>query len=145
MPSVADINDRGIFHLRTAVAVQIGNLRKRAQHIRLCEHLRGRLHAVHRRRNLLTNFREQLIFQLNNALLRLQHGVFILLELLGNIPLAVRKGLLADVMRRNMVGMLARYFNIVAEHAVVADLQLLYAGRLALALLDRGNFSLSAG
>ena len=121
------------------------DLRERAQHIGLRNRLRGRLNAVHRKRHLLAHLAEQLILQIDNLLLCVQHGVLILLELLCDIALTVCERLLSNIVIRHLRGLQARYFDIIAKDAVVTDLQLGDAGRFALALFNRRDLALSAG
>lgn len=67
MSAVLDVNDRRIFYLRTAILIQIRHFRQRAQHIGLCQRLRGNLNAVHRGGNLFPHLGKQLIFQICDA------------------------------------------------------------------------------
>ena len=67
------------------------------------------------------------------------------LELLGNIALAVGQGLLADVGLRHLVIVGLRDFNVIPKDFVEADLQRLDAGLLFLRCLQLGDDALGVG
>jgi hypothetical protein len=65
-------------------------------------------------------------------------------ELGGDVALAGRDGLLADVMARHLREVCLGDLDVVAEHAVVADLEVRDAAALLLARLDREDLVLAA-
>ena len=70
------------------------------------------------------------------ALARRQHLVLELLQLLGDVALGALDRLPARVVRRRLVGLRLADLDVVAVHAVVADLQRRDAGRGFLALFE---------
>ena len=53
----------------------------------------------------------------------MQHPFLQLLYLLGNVPLGIGQGLLADIVRRHLILEGIGYFNVIAEHPVIPDAQ----------------------
>ena len=68
-----------------------------------------------------------------------EDGVLQVLELLGDVPLAVGQGLLADVVRGHLVVEGVADLDVVAEDLVVAHLQAADAGALLLPGLHLGD------
>ena len=87
---------------------------------------------------------EDLIFQGGEPVFGGKHLVFQLLQLLGDVTLAVSKGLLADVACGHLVDEGFGNFNIIAEDPVEAHLQGADTGFLPLAGLDGGNGAAAA-
>ena len=145
MPSLGDVDLIGQVYLRANVAIVHCHLRQRAEYIHLCHHLAGQLHPGRIFGNIIPQSGKNLIFQRGNAILCPQNGSFQLFELLGNIALAVGKGLLPDVVLRHLPLIGLGNFNIVAEHPVIAHLELGNAGFLPLRRLNAGKVALTAG
>ena len=144
MAAVPDLDDAGFVHIRPAVAVPHGHGGKGRQGVRL-RHGGGRpLDALRGGGDLLPQLGEQLVFQRHHPVRGGEDGVLQILELLGDVPLAVHQGLLADVRIRHLVGKGLGYLDVVAEHLVVADLQRPDAGALLLLGLHLGDDALAA-
>ena len=144
MTAVPDLDAVGEIHDRTGVVIVTGDIGERAQHIQRRDRLRGLLHAVYLGGNLVTHLDKQFVFQRGQPLLRAEHRAFELLEFIRDVSLAVCQRLLADIIVRHGVQIGFADLDIVAEHAVITDLELTDARALALALLDGCNFALAA-
>ena len=137
---LADVERARQVHLGADVIVLHGGLSQRAQRVEPRHGVRRRLHARDLVGDELAHLVEELVFQLRDALARRQERVLELLELVREIPLARHQRLLADIVLRQLgdartVGNV----DIIAENLVVADLELLCARALALALLEFGD------
>ena len=145
MTSIPDLDAVGKIHDRTGVVVVAGYLCQRAQHIKRSDRLRGFLNAMHLGGDLFADRYEDLVFQRCQPLLRAQHGAFELLEFLSDIAFAVGERLLADIILRHSVRVGFADLYVIAEYAVIADLELADTGPFTLALLDRRDLPLAAG
>ncbi len=76
----------------------------------------------------LTNAEEEFIFKLHQALLRAGDGLLQFLEFRRDVALGVGKRLLALVAIRHEMLVGFGHIDIIAEHAVIADLQVFNAG-----------------
>ena len=127
---------RGI-DLRHRVVVPHRDLGQRAQRIQPRDAVGGLLDAVNICCDHVAYLAEVAVFEVVYPVLRCQERVFKLLQLLSEIALVRDKRLLAYVVGGDVFKPRGFWHvDIVAEHLVVADLELLYARALALALLQ---------
>ena len=127
---------RGV-DLRHRVVVPHRDLGQRAQRVQPRDAVGGLLDAVDVRRNHVAYLAEVAVFEVVYPVLRRQERIFELLQLLREVALVRYKRLLAYVVGGDVFKPRGfRHVDIVAEHLVVADLELLYARALALALLQ---------
>ena len=103
----------------------------------------GKLDAYRLLCQVLSQSGEDLIFQGGQPLLGGEYLVFQILQLLGDVALAVGEGLLADVMLRHLVGQGFGHLDIVAEDPVVAHPQGADAGFLFFRGFDSQNGALA--
>ena len=94
--------------------------------------------------DLLPQRREELILQGHHPVRGGEDLVFQVLQLLGDVPLPVHQGLLADVGVRHLVLEGVGHLDVIAEDLVVADLQGPDAGALLLLGLDLRQDALAA-
>ena len=134
--TLADVERAAQVDLGADILVARGDLGERTEHVQLRHGVSGALHARDLLRHHVAHLDEEIIFQLVDLLARVRERALQLFELRGEIPLARYECLLADVVVGQLGLRAVRHVEIVAEDAVVADLQLLHAGRLALALLE---------
>ena len=144
MAALPDLNDAGFVHLRPAVAVVHCHRRQRCQGIRLRQGRGGALNPLGRGADLLPQRGEQFIFQSHHPLRGGEDLLLQILKFLGDVPLGVDQGLLADVGLRHLVLERIGYFDVIAEDFVVADLQRADAGALLLPGLHLHNDALAA-
>ena len=142
--ALADLDDAGLVHVGAAVVVSHRHGGEGGQGIDLRHRRGGFLDAGGRVGDLLTQLREQLVFQGHHPLGGRQDLVLQILQLLGDEPLAVHQCLLADVCIRHLVLKGVADFNVIAEHLVVADLQGADAGGLFLLGLHLRDDALAA-
>ena len=126
---------RGI-DLRHGVVVSDGGLRQRAQHVQPGHGVRRGLYPVHLGRDAAAYLGKEIVFQLVYPVARSKERVFKLLELLREVALIGHERLFSYI----VIGYVRlargfRHVDIIAEHLVVADLELLYPGALPLPLL----------
>ena len=123
VPSVGDGNFRSQADFRAAVAPLHRHSSQGAQRIRRRHRRGGLLNPGSLPGQLLPQGGKDLIFQSRQPVLGGEHLVFQLFQLLGDVALAVCKGLLADVICRHLVHKGLGNLNIVAEHPVKAHFQ----------------------
>ena len=119
------------------VVVAHGALGKGAERVEPCHGIRRGLYTVDLFRHAQAHLGEVLVLQLVHPVARRQQRRLKLFELGGEIALTRNERLLAYVFFRDLfkpggIG----HIDVIAEHAVVADLQLLRAGALTLARLQ---------
>ena len=123
VPPFADLDLIRKIHRRAAVVVVQRHGGKAAQHIqsrhRSCRLLNARQFGCHSHPNLLV----QLGCPFHGVLLGVQHPFLQLLDLLGNVPLRVGQGLLADIMGRHLVLEGVGNLDVIPKHPVVTDAQ----------------------
>ena len=145
MASRRDLDDPGLVHLRPAVVVLGRHLGKGAQRVQLCDQRCRQLHPRHLSRRLCPQRGEQVVFQRRVPVMGGEHLVLQILQLLGDIALAVHQRLLAYVVRRHLVLKGVAHLDIVSEHLVVPHLQGTDAGLLLLPGLQLRDEPLAAG
>ena len=128
-----------VVDVRLDVVVDRGGLGQRRQHVERGERARRRLNprrlGGHRRAQRL----EDLELALEDALVGAEDLLFVFLQRRRDEALAAGDRLLAVVVGRHGAQVRLRDLDVVAEHAVVADLQRRDAGARALALLHLGD------
>ena len=140
MPPLADGDDAGEVHLRAGVVVARGHLGQGAERVQLRHGLRAALDALHARGHAHAQLGEEAVLQLADALARAGELGLQLLQLGREIALVGDQRLLAYVLRRQLHGPGGvRHVDVIAENLVVADLELLYPGALALARFQLGD------
>ena len=130
---------RVLTYLGTGIAVVGRDRCERRKNVQHGYGLSGALDAVEIERDVLTDVVEQLILDGYRAILGGQYACFELLELGGYISLGVGERLFSYVSLGHHVLVRIGDLDIIAEHAVVADLELWYAGQLLLFGLDAGE------
>ena len=137
---LADVERAREVDLGADVVVFHRSLRQRAQRVEPGNGVRRRLHARDLASDELAHLVEERILQLRDALARRQERVLEVLELAREIALARHQRLLADIVLRQLGDARAvRNVDVIAKDLVLADLELVRAGALALALLELGN------
>ena len=121
MPPLADFNFIREIHRGAAVVVIQRHSGQAAQHIQPGYGRRRLLDARQLRRNRRSHLLVQLGRAVNGLLLGVQYPFLQLLYLLGNVPLGIGQGLLADIVRRHLILEGIGYFNVIAEHPVIPD------------------------
>ena len=137
MTSLGDGQHIAVVHHRAAVVVFRSDLRQRSQHIQLGNGVGGALDAVQLGADAFQQLVKQAAFQRDKTLVCAKDLAFQLLQFLRDVPLAGGKGLLADIGLRYKVFVGVAHLDEVAEHMVIADLQLGDAG-----LLPQAGFQL---
>ena len=128
MPPVADLQHPFIGNDRTTVAVQARGFGERRQHVQLRQRGGGLLDFWQLAEHILAHALEQFVFQLHAAFLRAEDFAFHLLQFRRDVAFAVGDGLLADVMRRDLVEIRLRDFDVIAENGIEPDFQRRDAG-----------------
>ena len=124
MAAIPDLNPIGKIHDRTGVIVITCDICKRTEHVEGRNRLRGLLHTVHFSGNLIPHLDKNIIFQRRQPFLRAEHRAFKLFEFLRDIAFTVCKCLLADVILRHSIQVRLADLDIIAEHTIIADLEL---------------------
>ena len=120
-----------------------GGVGQRAEHVEHGQRPRGVLHARRLGGDRRAQRLEDLELALEDALVGAQHLLLVLLQRRRDEALAAGHGLLAVVVRRDVVQVRLGDLDVVAEHAVEADLQRVDAGARALALFHLGDHLLA--
>ena len=139
MAAVLETNDRVLRDVGAGIAVVRRDIGERYQYIERGDRLGGAFDTVEVECDLLTHIVEQLIFDGDRSLLCAENTALDLFELGRDIALAVGQGLLADVVLRHQILVGIGDLDIVAEDAVVADLQLGDPRLLLLLCFDAGK------
>ena len=121
--SIVDLQDGSVFDLRGRVVVPGGQFGQRGQEVQLRDRSAIALDLAQARGHFLPEFEEKGIFQLPDLFLGAQDLLLVFLELRGDEPLRVAHGLLADVLAFQPVQVRFGDLDVVAEHAVVVDLE----------------------
>ena len=145
MPPVFDLDAALHIDKGTGILPPHRHLGKGTEHVELRNRPGRPLNAVELLGNRGTHLGEELIFEGHHPVLGSQDPGLQLLELLRDVPFGVGEGLLAYVVLRHLAGVSAGDFDIIPEHPVVADLQVLDAGALFLLGLHPGDDALAVG
>ena len=140
---VASLGDRErmrYLDLRADIVVAHRDLGERAERIELRKRRGERLQLVHAVAHLPEHVAEEVVFERFDPLAGGRDIILQLFELRGKVPLAVDECLLAYVFLRQLHGSGGvRHVDIIPEHLVVADLELLDAGALLFPRLQLGD------
>ena len=117
------LDDAGLVHAGAAVVVLHRHGGKGAKRIQLGDKGRGQLHTGDGLRQPGAQGGEQLVLQRGVPVLGGEHVVLQILQLLGDVALAVDQRLLADIVGGHLILEGIGYLDIIAEYLVVADLQ----------------------
>ena len=135
MASLLDIDHAAQIHLRAAVAPLGRGGGEGGQHVQPGHAGGGLLHRAHLGGGGVPQLPEQLVFQGGDPAPGGEDLVLQVLQLLGEEPLAVHQGLLADVVLRHQAVIALGHLDVVAEHLVIPHLQALDPGALLLPAL----------
>ena len=130
---------------RPNVVARAGQFGESGQHIDFGKRLRRRLKSRGGGGNHLAKLDEYVELPLRQLVLGGEDLLFVLLELRRDVTLGVFERLLANVIRRHLLAMRVRDFEVIAEHRVEADLHARDAGPLAFGGLILGHPLLAAG
>ena len=122
--SLGDGQHIAVVHHGAAVVVFRSDLRQRRQYIQLGNGIGGALDTIQLGTDAFQQFVKQAAFQRDKTLVCAKDLAFQLLQLLCDVPLAGGEGLLADIGLRHKVLVGVAHLDEVAEHMVIADLQL---------------------
>ncbi len=118
-----NFNHAGLVHVGAAIAVPGGDACKGPQRVQLGCRCRGLLNAGGLSHDFFPQRGKKLIFQRGHPLGGGENLPLQVLQLLGDIPLAVCGGLLADVAFGDLVDHGLADLDVIAEHLVEANLQ----------------------
>ena len=139
MPAAGDADGVRIGDDGHDVVVLFRKRRKGAEHVRLRERGGVALNAAERLGHAFAHLAEQLVFEPGKLLGSAHDLVFEFLEFSGDIPFAVRQGLLADIALRRHADIGFRDLYVIAENLVVAYFQVLDPGGVPLLAFHLGN------
>ena len=145
MAALRDVQLVGEVHRGLAVAAGGSHGGEGGQHVHLGHGGGGLLDAADLFGHRLPKGAEELVLQRHDPVLGGEDGVLHVLELLGDEPLAVHQGLLADIGVGHQVVIGLGDLDVIPEHLVVAHLQVLDAGLFPLRLFDGGHHGLAVG
>ena len=143
--AVVNFDNAAVVHAGAAVVVVHRNGRERAERIKLGNEPRRALDAHALGGHLVAQGGEEFKFERLVAVARGQDLLLEILELFGDVALAVHERLLADVRLGHELLEGVRNLDIVAKDLVIADLERADAGFFLLARLDARKQSLAAG
>ena len=139
VPPVPDVDPVGIVHRGADIVVLHRRPGQGAQNVRHRHRLGDGLEPLHLGGDLFPHPGEELIFQRRQPVRGRKDLPLQRLELRGDVALAARQGLLADIILGHLPGIAPGDLDIIAENLVVAHLELGDAGALPLLLLDPGQ------
>ena len=131
-------------NFRAAVIPLYGNGSQRAQGIYRGHSGSSKLDSCRLTGQVFPQLGKNLIFQGSQAIPGTQDLVFQLLQLGGDVTLAVGQGLLADVVHGHLIRKGLGNFDVITENPVIADLQGADAGLFFFRRFDGGQSSLAA-
>ena len=118
MPAVADLQHAFVGNLRAAIIMQPRRFGERRQHVQLRQRGSGLLDFRQLAQHFLAHALENFVFQFHAALFRAENFALHRLQLRRDETLAVRDGLLAMIMRRNLVEIRLGDFDVIAENGI---------------------------
>ena len=145
MASRRDLDHAGLVHVRAAVVVLRRHLREGAQGVQLGDQRCRQLHPRHLRRHLAAQGGQQVVFQRRVPVVGGEHLVLQILQLLGDVTLAVDQRLLAYVLLGHLLLEGVGHLDVIAEYLVVPHLQGTDAGFLLFPGFQLGDEALAAG
>ena len=128
-----------VVHVRLGVVGERGGLGQAGQHVQRRQGAGGVENARRLGGHTCAQRLEELELALEDPLVGAEHLLLVLLERGRDEALAAGNGLLAVIVGRHRVEVRLRHLDVVAEHAIEADLQRGDAGARALLLLHLGD------
>ena len=145
MTAAGDGDARGVLQHRRDPAMIQRTAGQRAQYIDLGQRGRDRLQACQMACERVHEFAIERLFARQGAFPGRQNLILEALELRGDVALDGLERLSALVVGRRLVGMRSAHLDVVAVHPVVADLERVDAGPLALARFQFGKKAVGVG
>ena len=130
MSSAFDIDRSVLIDLRTAVIILTCDQSERNEDIDLRDCLGSLLDSGYVCSNLITDFSEQIVFEIHKPVLRSKNGILQFLEFRRNVSLRIRQCLLSHIIIRHQILKGIRYFQIIPEYFVIFNTQILDSGLL---------------
>ena len=124
---------------RPAVVVFRRHLRQRRRHVQFRDGPSRRSNRLRMPRRALSHVCEQILFERQDLVFRVQHLALVILQLRRGEPLRIRQRLLALVIRRRQVLVGARDLDVISENVVEAHLERPDARSLPFPLFDSRN------
>src|SRR3989442_3517082 len=135
MPRIDGDQIVAVVDLWLDVVVDRGVFRQRREHVERRQRARRRLNPRRLFGNGSWQYLESLKLALEDALVGAEHLLLVFLQRRRDEALAAGNRLLAVIVQRHRMEVRFRNFYVIAEHAIVADLQRVDAGARALARL----------
>ncbi len=136
MTASGDLDDRAVVHCRTDITPAFRHLRQGRVDIQQGDALGQLAQTLALCGQLRAHLPEDLLLQLQPALVRVEDQGLVLLQFRRDVALRVGEGLLADVLRGDLISVDVGDLQIVAEDFVVAHLEALDAQTLPLGALQ---------
>jgi len=134
--AIPDLQCAGVVERRAAVIFTVGQFGEAGSHVEPGQGARRLLQGGQSIEHLAPDIAEHFVLQRQQFLFCPEDCVLHVLELIGDIPLAIGQCLLADKMRRNLSQIGPCHVKIKSEDLVVADLETADAALLAFAGLQ---------
>ena len=144
VPTVLDVDNAVHRDFGLCVVVFKACLREAAKRVNLRQRNRGFLDFVQLCADKITDFRENALLECKQTLVRRENLALDFFQLLGDVTLAVGESLLADIILGNLVLEAVGNLDVIAENAVVSDLQRADTRSLALAFLNLAQYLFTA-
>ena len=144
MPPAHDLQRAAVIHYRPHVPLARCDLGQRGEYVELRNARGDRLQSPDARADPCAQCLEYLALEHLHALRRVQHLLLELLQRRRHVALSARQRLAALVVGGHAAAMRVRDLDVIAEHAVVADLERGDARARALFVLQRGDRILAA-
>ena len=135
MSARPDVNESFLVDGRTHIIFPLRHQGKGRVHVQSGDGPGRFLDPQHFPADLIPHVGKEIVFQRKQLILGTQDHVFQLLELRGNVAFRVGQRLLAHIVVRHQILIGIGHFQIIAEHLVVFDTEVLDAGALPLLLL----------
>ena len=139
MTAILNIDYTVFRNFRPNIAVLHRSNRQRNQRVERLEPHRRMLNARNLRGKELSDFDKQPLFQPNRLFLCAEHGFLNFMQFRRHIAFTVGQRLLSCVAIRHLLIVGLRHFNVVAEHAIILNFEILDARQLSLFGLQIGN------
>ena len=145
VPAGLDVDDVAVVDFRADVGFVLGHFGQAGQHVEAGQTAGDLLHLGGPAGGPGAQLQKELVLQLLEAFFGAQYLGLVLLQVRGDVALAIGQGLLADVVRGHPAQIGLADLDIVPEDLVEADLERGDAGALALVGLQPGNPVFAAG